>query len=208
MLRYTCGRAGVQTAGSMRWLARRVARAAGADCGRVEPSLLVGPRGREGARGEGSSRLRAARAMEPGGIEPPSRDSQQDASTRVLDGFISVARPPSTASALTQLPEFSRPARPEAPRVGPARCLPSARYRASQADGVASIRPRERRDAQQLIFCTLFTRPACASTRHIKPSLPGRIQFGPSCQRAGNHRRGKREIGVRESRVGVRGGCA
>ncbi len=46
--------------------------------------------------------------MEPGGIEPPSRDSQQDASTRVSDDLILTSRPPSTASASVQPAALSR----------------------------------------------------------------------------------------------------
>ena len=34
-------------------------------------------------------RLRKCKSMEPGGVEPPSRDSQRAASTRVVGGLIS-----------------------------------------------------------------------------------------------------------------------
>src|SRR5690606_4205879 len=67
----------------------------------------------------------------------------------------------------------------------PARCLS-----AHALSGVGRepcdpfIRPRERNCCWQLMVCMLFTRPACSSTRHVKPSLHGRNQIGPSCQRA------------------------
>ena len=46
-------------------------------------------------------KARSGRAfsMEPGGIEPPSRDRNVAASTRVVDALISAGRRPSTASA-------------------------------------------------------------------------------------------------------------
>jgi|GEM_PF-4440115 len=50
------------------------------------------PKGRTHASGE----------MEPGGIEPPSRDSQQVASTRVVVDLSSTAEPPTTAFPLVQ----------------------------------------------------------------------------------------------------------
>src|SRR5690606_39699378 len=63
-------------------------------------ALAVLWRGSEGDR-KGQKRERPAlesgprptrKEVEPGGIEPPSRDSRQDASTRVSDGLISVPK--------------------------------------------------------------------------------------------------------------------
>lgn len=55
--------------------------------------------------------------MEPGGIEPPSRDSQQDASTRVFDYLISASHRESTPCVSAQPLVTSSPARQEAPRA-------------------------------------------------------------------------------------------
>lgn len=60
--------------------------------------------------------------------------------------------------------------------------LRSPPYRASNGER-HGLRPRGRSYAQQSKLCMLFTRPACSWTRHFKSSLPGRIRFGPSCQR-------------------------
>lgn len=41
------------------------------------------------------------------------------------------------------------------------------------------IRLREHTAVWQLIWCILFTWQACSTTRHDKPSLPGRYQSAP-----------------------------
>lgn len=68
--------------------------------------------------------------MEPGGIEPPCRDSQPGASTRVSGGFIS--DPDAATGSITRIPargSFSS-ARPKASRTDQPDVLWSAAYQA------------------------------------------------------------------------------
>ena len=79
-------------------------RATGRATGMVQTGLSVS-NGDQSGRGESDTQVSATEAlrpdvsepvvrslvMEPGGIEPPSRDSQQDASTSVVTGLISTA---------------------------------------------------------------------------------------------------------------------
>lgn len=90
-------------------------------------------------------------SMEPGGIEPPSRDSQQDASTRVVDRLISASHRGSTPCALAQPLETSSTARQEAPRADQPddRDLPP--HRASGGRSEACIRPPLRTAVRQLL---------------------------------------------------------
>jgi hypothetical protein len=75
--------------------------------------------------------------MEPGGIEPPSRDSQHVASTRVSDDLISTAW-----TAISSIPRRPAPGvfslrRPFAPRLSQPNVFWSAPYRASAANHAA-----------------------------------------------------------------------
>jgi hypothetical protein len=58
--------------------------------------------------------------MEPGGIEPPSRDSQQVASTRVYGDLISASGLPPSACPLAQFPVLSYPLPPATSESEPA----------------------------------------------------------------------------------------
>lgn len=117
--------------------------------------------------------------MEPGGIEPPSQCSQQDASTCVV-AVLNLGVVPASNS-LHFGPATGEPPR----RIG--RLHPDS---ASPMSGPAAVSDVERRIGSPLgchcvlrfgshSVCVLFTRPARPSTRIIKPSLHGRNHIGP-----------------------------
>ncbi len=123
--------------------------------------------------------------MEPGGIEPPSRDSQQDASTRVVDRLISASHRGSTPCALAQPLVTSSLPRQEAPRGNQPDDRDPPPYRASRGGSEACVRPPLRTAVRQLWVCVLFTRPARPSTRHAEPSLSGRMPYRPQVVKEG-----------------------
>ncbi|GEM_PF-5565361 len=121
--------------------------------------------------------------MEPGGIEPPSRDSQQDASTRVVDRLISASHRGSTPCASAQPLETSSPARQEAPRADQPddRDLPAPSGVRREIRGF--IKPRVRTAVRQLwVACFLRGRHA---PRRATPSLPYPVEchIGPSMRK-------------------------
>lgn len=120
--------------------------------------------------------------MEPGGIEPPSRDSQHVASTRVSDVLISIRRTTISSIPPDPAPGVFSLRRPFAPRLSQPDVLWSTAYRAlAMNHATCFIRLRDdNRCCWQLLMCVIFTRPSRPSTRHDKSSLPGRIQIGPS----------------------------
>lgn len=92
-----------------------------------------------------------------GGIEPPSRDRRPAASTCVLGDLISTSRPPPTAFAPVRDSRSFLTIVPGCTARRPARCsLQSPHHQASCGDCEACIRPRERRDAQQINFSHTF----------------------------------------------------
>ena len=106
--------------------------------------------------------------MEPWGIEPQSRCSQQSASTRVATDLLSVSAAACGRLRRTPSPQLNLATQPADSTVRLSRCLRFCNYRALSQNRAAAIRPRERSCAQLSIFCTLFTRPAYASTRREK----------------------------------------
>ena len=140
-----------------------------------------------------SQHVELVRKVEPGGIEPPSRDSQHDASTRVFADLISIVQSASDSIPAIQSQCFLIRGRCDA-TVGRSRipCTPS-RARDDLAEHVTAITQpggpaRSRSDQRQsrwhLWFCTLFYE-ACVHldaprhTSHVR-SKP----VGPSCQRS------------------------
>ncbi len=121
--------------------------------------------------------------MEPEGIEPSSRISQLPTSTRVVAGSISVpagssderrrhldrrvSRSSRGLSALWNQPDISDHA-PSGVRRDPPR--------RSGRESVAMVASSK--------LCILFTWQGCSTARNEQPSLSGRNQVGPSCQRA------------------------
>ena len=49
---------------------------------------------------------------------------------------------------------------------------------------VTAITRRVLTECQQLLVCILFTWQGCSTTRSVKPSLSGRIQFGPKMSKS------------------------
>ncbi len=113
-----------------------------------------------------------------GGNRTPVPDSQQGASTRVVAGLFSPLRRAATPCASGQPPVQSRPrARRRHARTSPI----------SASTALSGVeRCSWRRSGRQCVlrigsyeWCVLFTRPARPSTRHAKPSLPGRNRSAP-----------------------------
>ena len=82
--------------------------------------------------------------MEPGGIEPPSRDSQQSASTRVSGDLIST--PAAATGSIGRGPALRvvSPVRLSTTRTSQPDVFWTAPHRASDAVHAALVRPRER----------------------------------------------------------------
>ncbi len=88
--------------------------------------------------------------MEPGGIEPPCRDCQQDASTSVVVGLISILHRATTPCPSIQPLETSLPACQETPHADQPEDRDSPPYRASSGESTASIRLRVRTAVRQI----------------------------------------------------------
>ncbi len=76
--------------------------------------------------------------MEPGGIEPPCRDCQQDTSTSVVVGLISILHRATTPCPSIQPLETSSPTPQETPSVGQPENRDSPPYRASSGESTAN----------------------------------------------------------------------
>lgn len=87
--------------------------------------------------------------MEPGGIEPPSRNSQQEASTRVVRRFISASR-----AKTDTLPVGPAPGEPPRRRArlhhAPASPMSSSPAPSGVRRGMRGFKPRERTAVRQL----------------------------------------------------------
>ncbi len=143
--------------------------------------------------------MRIIRKVEPGGIEPPSRCSRHAASTRVSADLVLVW----SAGRSTLLPEavpgkFSQ-CDPRGRRISASLLSSNPALAGVEQGSAAVVRPRERKDAQQSLFCVIFTRPSRPSTRNSrasharsKPHRPRLSKSGESeplrrmiCRRAG-----------------------
>ena len=122
--------------------------------------------------------------MEPGGIEPPSRDSQQDASTRVVAGLISPSERAATPSPQASLRKISRRSTETLPWRQPD-VFRTPPYRALRGVRRGLIRLREHNCACCQLLCVRAFDEASTPLDAQHPAFPVRsIPIGPTYQRA------------------------
>lgn len=167
--------------------------------GMVQTSLLVSNDDRSG-RGESCTQVSATEAlrpdvsepvvrslvMEPGGIEPPSRDSQQSASTRVVTGLISTAGRAATPFLWSSLGDFLL-RRAETPLWSQPDVFQTPPYRALGGIRRSLIRLRGHNCACCQLLCVRAFYEASTPLDARRQAFPVRsIPIGPGCERAGH----------------------
>lgn len=131
----------------------------------------------EAVRPTKGQRVQVGPEVEPGGIEPPCRDSPRGASTRVVVALVS-----SRGAGDDTLPARPTPRRSHGRALrcdAHASSMSSAEALSSVTPRPRGIRPREQTAVRQLSSVERLIRGSFAATRNTTLSLPGRNRSAP-----------------------------